>query len=142
MDKWIAQDYGTKTGKLEFPIATSVTEDNEGGVAAGTSNISLAVRFKTLDPGSSDRARVEQVFLGTNAQQWLMMGWVGTAANHREYHFPQELRGWLENPVGTLTFKNGRSAVKGSLEVSVTPVVDEDSAAKIGERFYARFKPD
>ena len=99
---WIAQDYGTKTGTLEFPVATSVAEDNEGGVASGTSNISLAVRFKILSPGSSDRARVEQVFSGTNAQQWLMMGWVGTAANHRDYYFPQELRGWLENPVSTM----------------------------------------
>lgn len=138
---WIAEDYGTQIGTITFELATAVTDDGEGGVASGVSSVKIPVRVKVISQGQ-DRARVLQVFPGTNSYQVLFSGWVGHKKDHKTYKFPPTLRNWQESPVGTFEYTDeDRNSYSGKIEVNVQPFTIGDAASQIGERFDARFTP-
>lgn len=133
MTAWRAKDTGTYPTTITFQLATGITDDGEGGVASGLTEIKVHVRLKPISQ-SGQRQEANQVFPGTDSPRELLLGWVNDPSAPT---FPNALRGWLEFPVGDVEF----AGQQGRIEVQVKSFAIPGAVEKIGERFIARWTP-
>lgn len=126
---WIAKNIGSYPTEITFKLATAITDDGEGGTATGTEDLVIPVRLTPVS-GQGEAARIiEQDFPGASNYQYVFYGWVNDSTN---YKFPAALRK-QRRPIGECEIEVG----EGRIECSVSGVVLEMAAKKIGEKFTA-----
>lgn len=124
---WLAKEYGATVVDITFRLATTVTDDGEGGEASGTTPLVIPVRLVPIS-GSNDINRIiENDFPGSSTYDYLFWGWVN---DRRRYKFPKELR-QQKRPIGECELPD---LGDGRIECSIG-LVNELAAQKIGEKF-------
>ena len=131
---WCATNEGALTTDITFKLATAVTDDGEGGVASGTTDIVIPVRLVPVQRLGDVAGINEQVFPGSPTYQYVFNGWVN---DPQSYTFPDSLRhqGRVQ---GTCTLQNRA----GRIECSISAFPIMEAAAMIGEKFTAGWTPD
>lgn len=120
---------GAYQTEVVFRLATSITDDGEGGDADGTSALTIPIRLSPVS-GRGEAARiVEQQFPGSSTYQEVFYGWVD---DRRKHKFPKELR-LQKRPIGECKLEVGN----GRLECSIGGAPLDVAAKKIGEKFVA-----
>ena len=132
--QWVATDLGALTTTAIFRLASGIVDDNEGGEALGTVEISIPIRLVQVTSLRDVAAINEQVFPGSNAYTYVFYGWINDPDN---YTFPDALRG-QERVTGEAELY-GRT---GRIECSIPAGPLPGAAERIGEKFTAGWVRD
>ena len=131
---WIAENVGALVTDITFKLATAVTDDGEGGIAAGTGNIVIPVRLSPVTRLGDVAGINDQQFPGSPTYSYVFNGWANDPDN---YQFPDSLR-QQGRVIGEASLQ-GRT---GRIECSIPTFPVPGAAEAIGEKFTAGWAPD